>query len=71
MFYASPILFPDFCGLGGGQENDVYCDDENNNAGCNYDGGYCCGDQVDTYFCTQCDCLDPEFQGTYIFLDIF
>ena len=50
---------------------DSFCDDENNNAGCNWDGGYCCGDQVDTYFCTQCDCLDPEFQGTYIFLDIF
>ena len=40
---------------------DGYCDDENNNANCEYDGGDCCGDNVDTIYCTQCQCLDPDF----------
>ena len=26
--------------------NDMYCDDENNNASCNYDGGACCGNSA-------------------------
>ena len=35
--------------------NDMYCDDENNNASCNYDGGACCsnsasGNKVQTDF---------------------
>ena len=63
-FYASLLLFPEFCGRPDVAE-DSFCDDENNNAGCNWDGGYCCGDQVLTNYCTQCECLDPEFQGIY------
>merc|ERR1712008_598668 len=41
---------------------DQWCDDENNNAECNYDGGACCFNEAngwDTY-CTDCTCLDPE-----------
>ena len=29
-------------------KGDNYCDDENNNCGCNWDGADCCGDNVDT-----------------------
>ena len=43
---------------------DNYCDDVNNNAECNYDGGDCCGTNVDTTYCTHCQCLDPNFTTT-------
>ena len=36
---------------------DGYCNDEVNNAGCNYDGGDCCGTCINTKFCTECACL--------------
>merc|ERR1712088_763276 len=42
---------------------DNYCDDENNNAGCGYDGGDCCGDDVNTQYCSACECLDPSGGG--------
>ena len=45
---------------------DGTCDDENNNANCDYDGGDCCGDNVDTSRCTQCQCLDPAYSTTSI-----
>ena len=48
---------PDYKGDGG-------CDDQNNNAGCEYDGGDCCGNDVVTTFCTECQCLDPDNGGT-------
>ena len=38
-------------------KGDNYCDDENNNAGCDYDGGDCCGDDVNTTYCKECACL--------------
>merc|ERR550539_1097766 len=41
---------------------DEWCDDENNNADCNYDGGACCSNTFggwDTY-CTDCECKDPN-----------
>jgi hypothetical protein len=38
-------------------KGDNYCDDENNNAGCEYDGGDCCGDDVNTTYCSECACL--------------
>ena len=41
---------------------DGACDDGNNNAGCDYDGGDCCGPFVDTTFCSICECLDPNAQ---------
>jgi len=37
---------------------DSYCDDENNNADCGFDGGDCCGDDVNTTYCSACDCLE-------------
>jgi len=37
---------------------DNYCDDDNNNAGCGFDGGDCCGDNVSTAYCSECICLE-------------
>ena len=42
---------------------DNYCDDENNNAECGWDGGDCCGDNVNTQYCSACECLDPNGGG--------
>ena len=42
-------------------EGDGWCDDENNNDGCSFDGGDCCGNNVKTLFCSVCECLDPNF----------
>ena len=39
---------------------DGICDDENNNQECNWDGGDCCGDNVNTDYCMHCDCLDGD-----------
>merc|ERR1712051_570902 len=41
---------------------DGYCDDENNNADCNYDGGACCFNDFSgwDHFCTDCDCLECQ-----------
>ena len=33
-----------------------YCNDNNNNLHCNYDGGDCCGPNVNTQYCTECQC---------------
>ena len=45
-------------------KGDNYCDDENNNCGCEWDGGDCCGEEVDTNYCQECECLDPSQQAT-------
>ena len=37
---------------------DGFCNDETNNAACNYDGGDCCGSCVITDVCTNCMCID-------------
>ena len=42
---------------------DNYCDDVNNNVECSYDGGDCCGCNVDTTWCSVCACLDPNASG--------
>merc|ERR1711915_900567 len=42
---------------------DTVCDDENNNCGCGWDGGDCCGDtgNKNQYgYCKLCKCLDPN-----------
>ena len=39
-------------------KGDKNCDDENNNAGCNWDGGDCCGSKNKYSFCKECKCLD-------------
>ena len=36
---------------------DGYCDDETNNAGCHFDGGDCCGNNIDTQYCNDCICF--------------
>merc|ERR1739848_516333 len=41
---------------------DKRCDDENNNCGCNWDNGDCCGksgDNLQFAYCKACKCLDP------------
>ena len=40
-------------------KGDDYCDDQNNNCGCDWDGGDCCGSNVNTNYCSVCECLDP------------
>merc|ERR1712146_193619 len=44
---------------------DDLCDDGNNNCGCNWDGGDCCGPFSEDDYCTDCRCLDPDslYQG--------
>ena len=37
---------------------DGYCHDELNNEDCSYDGGDCCGTNVNTNYCTECTCYD-------------
>ena len=37
---------------------DNFCDDNNNNAKCGFDGGDCCGSSVDTTYCTECMCKE-------------
>merc|ERR1712037_887199 len=48
---------PDYVG-------DGVCDDENNNAGCNWDKGDCCGvsgNPNQKKYCKKCKCLDCEY----------
>ena len=44
--------------------NDMFCDDNNNNEECNWDGGACCLQSFFfpnwNKFCKACDCLDPD-----------
>ena len=55
-------LFPTITTTSGGCNQgwigDGYCDDINNNVGCNFDGGDCCGSNVNTQYCTECLCLE-------------
>ena len=37
---------------------DNYCDDENNNEACFFDGGDCCGSYVNIAYCSECLCLE-------------
>ena len=37
---------------------DDYCDDINNNIDCNFDGGDCCGANVNTDYCDECLCIE-------------
>merc|ERR1712032_755103 len=50
-------------------KKDGNCDDENNNCGCQYDGGDCCaktvsGGTVKKKYCKVCKCLDPKAKPT-------
>merc|ERR1712019_298281 len=60
-----PKYKPGACPGTCGQPNykgDGNCDDDNNNCGCEYDGGDCCGPAVKTTYCKQCKCLDPNYK---------
>ena len=39
---------------------DKWCDDENNNVGCNWDGGACCNNNFINWdlYCKDCECLE-------------
>ena len=37
-----------------------FCNDEANNAGCNFDNGDCCGTCVNVDYCSVCECLSTE-----------
>ena len=41
-----------------GSYGDGYCDDFNNNEACFFDAGDCCGSNVNTAWCTVCQCLE-------------
>ena len=59
------FLVPTACGLPQ-YKNDGFCDDRNNNAGCDYDGGACCGSNVKKDYCKHCLCLSGEiFDPSY------
>merc|ERR1712227_1111950 len=38
---------------------DGYCDDMTNNKECNFDGGDCCGPNVNRRYCIVCQCYKP------------
>ena len=53
------LAFLKFSGCGGKPEwiKDGFCDDRNNNEGCDFDGGDCCGHaSVNKRFCRECKC---------------
>ena len=47
-------------------KNDGYCDDGNNYEECDWDGGDCCGSDVNTFYCVNCECLDPNAEVSKI-----
>ena len=38
---------------------DGFCDDLTNNEACNFDGGDCCGPDVNRQYCMLCQCFKP------------
>ena len=43
---------------------DGYCDDNENNIGCCFDSGDCCGDDIDFTYCSNCFCIsDASGEG--------
>ena len=48
---------------------DGFCDDPNNNENCDYDGGDCCGNEVDKTHCLTCACHTSE--GIFVVQLIF
>ena len=43
-----------------GPVNNGYCNDHVNTAECNYDGGDCCGSNVNIAYCDDCICYSHE-----------
>ena len=48
------------------RRGDGICDDGNNNAGCAWDGGDCCGSDKEYMYCTDCACLDCSYSESCI-----
>ena len=46
---------------------DSFCDDGNNNQGCDFDGGDCCGNYVKKHYCEKCECIDWDELPYYSF----
>ena len=56
------MIFVDNCTGNDNYIGDLYCDDENNNIFCQFDGGDCCNSQMTQLnFCEECAC----FKGKY------
>ena len=56
------MIFVDNCTGNDAYIGDLYCDDENNNIFCQFDGGDCCNSQMTQLnFCEECAC----FKGKY------
>merc|ERR1712079_636731 len=56
----------DLTGCGSPQwATDQWCDDENNNPDCNYDGGACCFNNFAGWdqYCEDCDCIECQPQA--------
>ena len=59
----TPTSFPPDLNGCGDSVGDKFCDDWLNTAACKYDGGDCCGGNVDKTYCKKCKCLDPKARG--------
>ena len=46
---------------------DGYCDDVTNVEACFFDGGDCCGNDVNTDYCEQCFCYEEFPECVYLF----
>ena len=59
------IFYPNCqgCQTPGNVENG-YCEDQLNNEECNFDGGDCCGSNVDMSNCADCICYSQNCDGT-------
>ena len=60
MAATNTTMVPSKLALSGGGcsgHGDGFCNDITNNQDCNYDGGDCCGPDVNTQYCTECQCL--------------
>merc|ERR1711907_624378 len=44
-------------------KGDKTCDDDNNNCGCGWDGGDCCGKKNKYTHCVNCLCVDPKYKA--------
>ena len=51
--------------------SDGSCDDINNNALCQFDGGDCCGANVRKQHCMDCQCLGNTVFGTFSYFYIY
>ena len=60
IFSALPDILNCVDGVNYAMIGNGYCNDETNNADCNYDGGDCCMLNVNSEHCTECKCYFQE-----------